>query len=76
MPSCHPRQRTHASRRHITITLLELQSRFWAKPLKFQVVCTQNGTAVLKLTHTRVPGMWYGVILSYVLFFYPDYGGI
>ena len=33
-------------------TLLELQSRFGDTPLEFQVVCPQNGTAVLKdLTH-------------------------
>ena len=30
------------------ITLLEPQSRFGDQPLKFQVVCPQNGTAVLK----------------------------
>ena len=29
-------------------TLLEPQSRFGDRPLKFQVVCPQNGTAVLK----------------------------
>ena len=29
-------------------TLLKLQSRFGDKPLKFQVVCPQNGTALLK----------------------------
>ena len=29
-------------------TLLELQPRFGDKPLIFQVVCLQNGTAVLK----------------------------
>ena len=32
----------------ITLTLLELQSHFGDKPLKFQGVCPQNGTAVLK----------------------------
>ena len=31
-----------------TLTLLEPQSRFGDKPIKFQVVCPQNGTAVLK----------------------------
>ena len=31
-----------------SLTLLELQSHFGDKPLKFQVVCTPNGTAVLK----------------------------
>ena len=30
------------------LTLLEPQSRFGDKPLQFQVVCPQNGTAVLK----------------------------
>ena len=30
------------------ISLLELQSRFGDTPLKIQVVCPQNGTAVLK----------------------------
>ena len=30
------------------MTLLEPQSRFGDKPLIFQVVCPQNGTAVLK----------------------------
>ena len=30
------------------LTLLEPQSRFGDKPLKFQVPCPQNGTAVLK----------------------------
>ena len=30
------------------LTLLEPQSRFGDKPLKFQVVCPQNETAVLK----------------------------
>ena len=30
------------------LTLLEPQPRFGDKPLKFQVVCPQNGTAVLK----------------------------
>ena len=32
------------------LTLLEPQSRFGGKPLKFQVVCHQTGTAVLKAT--------------------------
>ena len=32
----------------IRLTLLQPQSRFGDKPLKFQVVCPQNGTAVLK----------------------------
>ena len=30
------------------LTLLEPQSRFGDQPLKLQVVCPQNGTAVLK----------------------------
>ena len=32
----------------VFLTLLEPQSRFGDKPVKFQVVCPQNGTAVLK----------------------------
>ena len=43
------------------LTLLELQSRFGDIPLKFQVVCPQNGTAVL--TVVCIPGdvctRWY-----------------
>ena len=31
-----------------TLTLLESQSRFGDKSLKFEVVCPQNGTGVLK----------------------------
>ena len=31
-----------------SLTLLEPESRFGDKPFKFQVVCPQNGTAVLK----------------------------
>ena len=31
-----------------SLTHLGLQSHFGDKPLKFQVVCPQNGTAVLK----------------------------
>ena len=41
------------------LTLLEPQSRFGDKPLKFQVVCPQNGTAVLKeltLPFCRIKG--------------------
>ena len=34
--------------RKCELTLLGLQSRFGEKPVKFQVVCHQNGTAVLK----------------------------
>ena len=34
--------------RAAALTLLELQSHFEVKPLKLQVVCSQNGTAVLK----------------------------
>ena len=30
------------------LTLLGLQSRFGDKPVKFGVICPQNGTAVLK----------------------------
>ena len=30
------------------LTLLEPQSRFGDKPVNFQLVCPQNGTAVLK----------------------------
>ena len=33
---------------YMCLTLLEPQSRFGDKPFKFQVVCPQNGTAVLK----------------------------
>ena len=36
---------------HGQLTLLEPQSRFGDKPLKFQVVCPHNGTAVLKGLH-------------------------
>ena len=32
----------------LNLTLLEPQSRFVDKPVKFQIVCPQNGTAVLK----------------------------
>ena len=35
------------------LTLLEPQSRFGDKPRKFQVVCPQNGTAVLKGSYVR-----------------------
>ena len=34
--------------KHESLTLLEPQSRFGDKSLNFQVVCPQNGTAVLK----------------------------
>ena len=34
--------------RQSSLTLFEPQSRFGDKPVKFQVVCPQNGTAVLK----------------------------
>ena len=37
-----------AMRSEVGLTLLEPQSRFGNKPLKFQAVCPQNGTAVLK----------------------------
>ena len=33
---------------YLLLTLLEPQSRFGDKAVKFQVVCPQNGTAVLK----------------------------
>ena len=33
---------------NVSLTLLEPQPRFGDKPLNFQVVCPQNGTAVLK----------------------------
>ena len=36
-----------ALHRVLCLTLLELQSRFGDIPLEFQVVCPQNGTAVL-----------------------------
>ena len=32
----------------VTLTLKEPRSRFGGKPLNYQVVCTQGGTAVLK----------------------------
>ena len=49
------------------LTLLELQSRFGDKPVKFQVVCPQHGTAVRKglITTTPAPGH-----LSYLCLFY------
>ena len=38
-----------AARKHYgVLTLLELQSHFGNKALKFQIVCPRNGTAVLK----------------------------
>ena len=37
----------NARTRYQVLTLLEPQSRFGDKPLKLQVVCPQNGTAVL-----------------------------
>ena len=37
------------------ITLLEPQSRFGDRPVKFQVVCPQNGTAVLKGVKAHPP---------------------
>ena len=41
-------------------TLLETQSRLGDKPLKFQVVCPQNGTAVLKGFGRLISyGIWY-----------------
>ena len=38
----------HDKRQYGSLTLLELQSRFGDKPVKFGVICPQNGTAVLK----------------------------
>ena len=35
-------------KRERALTRLELQSRFGDTPLKFQVICPQNETAVLK----------------------------
>ena len=43
------------------LTLLEPQSRSGDKPVKFQVVCPQNGTAVLKREH--------GTSVAVLLFF-------
>ena len=41
--------------------LLEPQSRFGDKPVKFQLVCPQNGTAVLKgLVNSRKRSGWPG----------------
>ena len=37
---------------HASLTLLELQSHCGENPLKFQVVCPQIGTAVLKGLNT------------------------
>ena len=36
------------------VTLLEQRSRFGDNPVKFQVFCPHNGTAVLRRTHTLV----------------------
>ena len=37
------------------LTLLEPQSRFGGKPVKFQIVCPQNGTAVLEGLRSSIP---------------------
>ena len=68
------------------LTLLEPRSRFGDNPLKFQVVCPQNGTAVLKgltcfikgrrVFHKReVEG---GIRMGYMTewSFYHSFGGI
>ena len=41
------------------VTLLEPQSRFGDKPVIFQAVCPQNGTAVLKGIHTTSGRMYF-----------------
>ena len=41
LPSRHARREIYSP-----LTLLELQYRFGDKPVKLQVVCPQNGTAV------------------------------
>ena len=46
--SQHGAIRFESAREENDSTLLEPQSRFGDKPVKFQVVCPQNGTAVLK----------------------------
>ena len=54
------------------LTLLEPQSRCGDKPLKFQVVCPQNGTAVLKgligpMEHTKkLPGIYFPILTDNV----------
>ena len=54
----------------LTLTLLELQSRFGDNPVNFQVVCSQNGTAVLKglsqsdSSQTK-PEKWCALLLSF-----------
>ena len=46
---CHPGSDPQLQLlRGAVLTLLEPQSRFGGKPVKFQVVCPQNGTAALK----------------------------
>ena len=42
------------------LTLLEPQSRFGDKPVKFQVVCPQSGTAVLKVND----GEWVEILVQ------------
>ena len=44
----------------VLLTLLDPQSRFGGKPLKLQVVCPQNGTAVLKGLNVDILGGLYG----------------
>ena len=43
----------------VRLTPLQPQSDCGDKPLRFQVVCPQNGTAILKgLSTNRVPGSY------------------
>ena len=42
------------------LTLSELQSSFGDKPAKFQVICPQNGTAVLEELTPLVPQSRFG----------------
>ena len=44
----------HIGESTVFLTLLEPQSRFGDKPFKLQVICPQNGTAVL-LIEARTP---------------------
>ena len=52
----------------MALTLLEPQSCFGDKPLNFQVVCPQNGTAVLKGYKTPPE-------FTFFFFFVPWWGG-
>ena len=69
-------RKTHRSRRiqcalpaveKPSLALLALQSRFGEQPVKFQVVCPQNGTAVLKESERRPRGC----VISRVILVHP-----